>query len=103
MINKRLKTNSCELCNRTDLKLTFHHLVPRKMQRKNYIIKQFVSINLNNHGIYVCIPCHKMIHRKIGHRELAEVFNSKEMLLDHPEIKKFVAFNRKNNKRKNVN
>ena len=89
---------SCALCNRSDLKLTFHHLVPRKMHGKAYIEKLYPDVNLHTYGIDVCIPCHKSIHKHIEHRDLAERYATREALLEHPEIAKFVAFNRKQTK-----
>lgn len=83
---------SCELCGRTDLKLTFHHLIPRKMHSKKYVIKHHPEKDFTTYGIMVCIPCHKMIHKKISHRDLALTYFSKELLLEHDEIKKFVEF-----------
>lgn len=88
----------CELCGRSDLKLTFHHLVPRKMHGKKYITKLHPEIDLNTYGIMVCIPCHKMIHKKISHRDLALIYFSKELLLEHEEIKKFIEFQSKQTK-----
>lgn len=36
--------------------------------------------------------CHRMLHRVFSERELAARFNSAESLLEHPEIRAFVAW-----------
>lgn len=100
LLAMKTKGDKCELCNRMGVKLTFHHLIPRKMHGKQYIEKHFPDIDLNHYGIDVCIPCHKMIHRKIDHRSLALDFNTRDKLLAHPEIAKFVKFQSKQRKDK---
>ncbi len=92
---------SCELCNIDD-KLSFHHLVPKKMQGRTYIEKNFPDLDLNTYGIMLCSPCHKMVHRKIDHRTLALEYNTLDKLKAHEDIKNFVAFRRKSNKKKRV-
>ena len=81
--------SSCELCHR-DKALTFHHLIPKKNHKIKFIRKRFSSIDLNKHGIKVCKDCHKMIHKLIPHKTLALEYNSKDKLLMHPELNKFV-------------
>lgn len=92
---------SCVFCFSPE-KLSFHHLIPKKMHTKTYIKKQFPETDLNTYGITLCASCHKMVHRKINHRDLALKYNTLDKLLLHSEIKKFVAFRMKTNKIKRV-
>ena len=88
----------CELCQR-EKKLTFHHLIPKKNHKIKYIKKRFSSIDLNTYGILTCIDCHKMIHKLIPHKLLALEYNSKEKLLNHPELEKFIIWVRSQTKK----
>lgn len=90
----------CELCHRENIKLTFHHLVPRKMHKKKYVRNQHPDLDFNKHGIMVCIPCHKSIHLTFTHRELAQRFYTLERLLSSEQLKSAIAFNAKQEKMK---
>ena len=80
---------NCELCDR-EQQLTFHHLIPKKNHKINYIKKKYSSININTYGINICRDCHKMIHKIIPHKSLALEYNSKEKLQNHSDLKKFI-------------
>lgn len=82
---------NCELCNR-EKQLTFHHLIPKKNHKINYIKKKYSSININTYGINICRDCHKMIHKIIPHKSLALEYNSKEKLQNHSDLKKFILW-----------
>ena len=82
---------NCELCNR-EKQLTFHHLIPKKNHKINYIKKKYSSININTYGINICRDCHKMIHKLIPHKSLALEYNSKEKLQNHSDLKKFILW-----------
>ena len=90
----------CELCTRNNLKLTFHHLIPKKMHKKKYVLKIHPNKDFNKYGIVVCVACHKTIHNCISHKDLALRYFTITDLLSHSEIKKAVEFNSKQEKRK---
>lgn len=50
-------------------------------------------------GILLCSDCHSAIHRHIDHIELARFYHTKEALLGHPEISKFVKWVAKQDKK----
>lgn len=79
MRKRGARIGRCPCCSRT-VPLTFHHLVPKKMHRRNRYKKQYSRENLNR-GVYVCRRCHKGIHRIFDELTLAEKFNSLETLL----------------------
>ena len=83
--------NNCELCNRKK-QLTFHHLIPKKNHKIKYIRKKYSSLNINTYGIKICKDCHTMVHKLIPHKSLALVYNTKEKLQKHPELKKFIEW-----------
>lgn len=38
----------------------------------------------------MCRPCHTHLHGVLSEKELASAFNTRERLLAHPEIRRFV-------------
>ena len=99
---KNKTKEACELCGRADTVQSFHHLVPRKMHKKKKLVESFSDLDVNTYGIMVCSPCHKMIHKKINHYDLATKYYSLEKLKNHPDLSKFIAFQRKSSKNKRI-
>lgn len=82
---------TCALCER-ERPLTFHHLVPKKVHKKSILLKKFTKAEMQTMGLMLCTDCHKTIHRHIDHIELGRFYHSKEALLEHPEVGKFVKW-----------
>jgi len=80
----------CELCHR-EARLSFHHLVPRKLHSNKWFKKRF-SRDQMQRGINVCRECHSAIHSFIGHKELGRAYHSTERLLAHPKMASFVKW-----------
>ncbi|MGD8430381.1 MAG: hypothetical protein PVH31_08225 [Ectothiorhodospiraceae bacterium] len=80
----------CELCGRSASGLTRHHLIPRSRHRNRATRRRFGREALRNRILWVCRPCHSHIHRTLAERELAAEFHTRERLLRHPEIRRFV-------------
>lgn len=98
--------NICELCG-CESDLTKHHLIPKLRAKNKYKeIKEDPS-NL----IWICRSCHDQIHAIWTENELRDLYNTKEKLLDAPEMQKFVTWKKRHpdfkghskmsNKRKN--
>jgi len=83
--------HTCALCER-ERPLTFHHLIPKKVHKKSILLKQFSKDQMHTLGILVCSDCHKTIHKHISHIDLGKHYNTREALLEHPEIGKFVKW-----------
>ncbi|MFT7286772.1 MAG: hypothetical protein ACI87W_000881 [Halieaceae bacterium] len=73
------KTESCATCGRA-VPLGFHHLIPRKLHRRNYFRKHFDREVLNR-GIRICRECHNGIHRRYDEMILGKEFASLQALL----------------------
>ncbi|MCA8924455.1 MAG: hypothetical protein KDD82_21775 [Planctomycetes bacterium] len=81
----------CALCAR-ELNLTFHHLIPRTTHRNKWFRKTF-SFEERNRGLDVCPDCHGAIHRFVPNEKvLGRSFNTRELLLAHPELAAFVRW-----------
>lgn len=85
----------CELCNRSK-PLTKHHLIPRAVHTKKRFINRFGKEEMQKRGIMVCKKCHKGIHDIIpDEKELADKFNTLELLMADERIRKHVDWARK--------
>lgn len=84
----------CELCERGPMRLTFHHLIPKKTHSKMLKRKYFTRDELNR-GATICRPCHSTVHRVHDHETLAREFNTVEKLKEDEEIVKWIAYARK--------
>lgn len=82
--------NGCMLCGRK-VQLTFHHLIPKKMHRKPRFKRIYTKDEMET-GIKVCRLCHKGIHRRYDEMELAARLNTREALLNDPELARHFAW-----------
>ncbi|MGD8795601.1 MAG: hypothetical protein PVH51_02020 [Thiohalophilus sp.] len=80
----------CELCGRNEPGLTKHHLIPRTRHRNKRVKKLFSQDEMTKRILRVCRPCHHHIHRVLDEKQLALEYNTRDKLLDHPEIRQFV-------------
>jgi 5-methylcytosine-specific restriction endonuclease McrA len=76
--------SSCPLCHRK-IELTFHHLIPKQLHRRNYFKKNYSKEELQE-GVYICRQCHKGVHKSFTTMELAKSFNTLEKLQSDPAI-----------------
>ena len=80
----------CELCERST-PLTRHHLVPRTLH-KEFRKMGWTKKDLEFGVAMLCRPCHSAVHRHATERELAEVYNTVEKLLEHEQIHAFARW-----------
>lgn len=79
----------CELCKR-EKDLTFHHLIPVCLHSNKWFKKNFTKEEMEK-GIYICeIDCHPEIHRLIPEKEMGRYYNTKQDLLNHSKVKKYI-------------
>ena len=86
------KTDHCELCGRSMAALTKHHLIPRTRHRKKRNKRLFEREEVKTRILWVCRPCHNHIHDVLSEKELEACYNTRQALLGHPEIRRFVAW-----------
>ena len=88
--------DSCELCGRNDAYQNFHHLIPKTLHSNKYFAKRYDKSFMKTHGIWICKhECHKMIHGFIEEKELGLNYNTKEKLLQHDKVKKYIEWRKK--------
>ena len=83
-LTRASRIGSCPFCDRR-LPLTFHHLIPRKLHRRNRYRRRYTREQLAR-GLYVCRDCHDGIHRSYSEPELAEHFATPEALASDPVL-----------------
>lgn len=86
---------ACELCQRTGLKLTRHHLIPRKRHRRRSAQVRFDREEMHTRIAMLCRPCHATVHATLSEQELEAAYNTLETLAAHPDIVKFVGWVKK--------
>lgn len=83
---------SCELCER-EMELNFHHLIPRTCHKNKWFRKEFTFEEMKKNGLMLCKGCHKAVHKSVpNEKELGKYYNTKEKLLEHQNIKRFVEW-----------
>ncbi|MEO0436704.1 MAG: hypothetical protein AAF098_07335 [Pseudomonadota bacterium] len=90
---ERVSLELCATCGRAT-RLTFHHLIPKKMHRRQYFRKHFSKEKLNL-GVRVCRPCHTGIHKAFDEMTLAKNYNTLEKLLAEESLARHFAWVRK--------
>jgi len=65
-----IKQGSCQLCQRCTL-LTAHHLIPRKLHRRNWFRKHYTRTELQS-VVALCGDCHRALHKLYDEMRLAK-------------------------------
>lgn len=90
------KPEICELCGRSDSYLNFHHLIPKTLHSKKWYKANYEKEFLTSHGVWCCkYDCHYNIHQLVSEKELGMIYNTKEKLLAHPEVHKYIEWRKK--------
>lgn len=84
------EADACPLCQRETF-LTFHHLIPRKVHRRNRFKKRYSKDDLNR-GVYICGLCHKGIHTLFDEMELAQKLNTVKALRQNSRLRRHFAW-----------
>lgn len=84
----------CALCNREN-ELTFHHLIPVCLHTNKWFKKNFTKEQMDK-GIMICkYECHREIHNLIQEKEMGKYYNTKQLLLNHPKVNKYINWIKK--------
>lgn len=82
----------CALCGRSGPTLTKHHLIPRAMHDRRWARRRFGREEMRSRVLWVCKPCHRHIHATLSEKQLAHEYNTRQALLGHPEVRRFVRW-----------
>lgn len=83
----------CELCE-TDESTSFHHLIPRTLHSNRWFKARYSREEMSC-GLDLCRGCHKMIHELITEKRLGREFNTREKLLGHQKLGRYVQWKRR--------
>ncbi|MFE8070752.1 hypothetical protein QQM79_06805 [Marinobacteraceae bacterium S3BR75-40.1] len=92
MVQLPAQPDHCELCGRPVADLTKHHLIPRRLHRKKHFQRKFAREEMLSRILWVCRPCHNAIHRARNEQQLGMHYNTRERLLEIPELQEFVQW-----------
>ncbi|UNI17680.1 hypothetical protein JDV02_004005 [Purpureocillium takamizusanense] len=85
------RTEACELCGRTWIPLSYHHLIPRFVHEKAIKRGWHRREDLQNVA-WLCGACHRFVHHFRGHEDLARDYYTVERLLAEDEVRRFAAW-----------
>ena len=74
----------CPLCERRAA-LTFHHLIPRKLHRRQHFLKHYTREE-RNAGAMICRQCHDGIHKLFDEMTLGKRLNTLAALREEPSL-----------------
>ncbi len=80
----------CALCTRA-VRLTAHHLIPRKLHRRPRFQRRYTRGELNV-VVMLCEPCHRAVHRFHDEMTLGEHLNTLDALRGDPAIERHCAW-----------
>jgi hypothetical protein len=80
------QSQGCEICLRTQLPLTYHHLIPRSVHAKVLKRGWHPAEDLNNVA-WLCRQCHSFVHRCASNEELAREWYTVELLTEREDVR----------------
>jgi len=83
---------ACQLCGRTQLPLTRHHLIPQSRHNKGRTQRFFEKDEMLFRIALLCRPCHSQVHAVLDNATLMQQYNTVEALASQPDIAKFAAW-----------
>ena len=86
-----INIGKCVLCERNNLPITEHHLIPKTLHAGKYVKKRFTSDQMNE-TIDLCKACHKTVHANFSEKELARSFNTIETLRSTSQMSRFIRW-----------
>ncbi|OAA77357.1 hypothetical protein LEL_04180 [Akanthomyces lecanii RCEF 1005] len=85
------RASACEICERSWIPLSYHHLIPRfvhdKVVKRGWHRKE----DLQNVA-WLCGACHRFVHHFKNHEELARDYYTVERLLEAEEVQQWAGW-----------
>lgn len=78
------RASACEICDRSWIPLTYHHLIPKQMHAKAIKRGWHEQWRLNSVA-WLCRACHSFVHRMASNEELAKELWTVERLMEREE------------------
>lgn len=87
----RDQATGCEICDRSWIPLTYHHLIPRQAHGKALKRGWHTEDQLNNVA-WICRACHSFVHRVATNDDLAKYWYTVDKLLEREDVINFAAW-----------
>lgn len=84
------ESDVCPFCKRR-VELTFHHLIPKKVHRRQFFKKKYSRQELRQ-GLEVCRLCHDGIHDLFDEMKLAKELRTYEALVEHEAFRRHFSW-----------
>jgi len=88
---KQTRTEECEICERSWVRLTYHHLIPRSVHGK-VLKKKWHPESMLNSVAWLCRPCHSAVHHVASNEDLARSFYTVDLLLERDDVQKWKKY-----------
>ena len=88
------RVDYCSLCGREACDITEHHLIPKSIHKTKRFKKKFTVDEMNT-TTPLCQPCHRAVHQFYSEKELADNFNTIELLLGDEKVLSHVEWVKK--------
>ena len=85
------RPSGCEICNREQLPLTYHHLIPRQVHVKAVRRGWHKEWELNKVA-WLCRACHSFVHKIATNEELARDLYDVGLLLEREQVQRWAAW-----------
>ncbi|KAM5351773.1 hypothetical protein ACJ41O_004496 [Fusarium nematophilum] len=85
------RADACEICERSWINLSYHHLIPRFVHDKAVKRGWHRKEDLQNVA-WLCGACHRFVHHFKNHEELARDYYTVELLLEEEEVQRWAAW-----------
>lgn len=79
------RTEACEICERSWIPLSYHHLIPRSVHDKVRKRGWHEEWQLNSVA-WLCRACHGFVHRMASNEELAREWFTVERIMDREDV-----------------
>ncbi|KAJ4170505.1 hypothetical protein NW754_006643 [Fusarium falciforme] len=88
---RNTRTDACEICQRSYIPLSYHHLIPRFVHEKAVKRGWHRREDLQNVA-WLCGACHRFVHHFKSHEELARDYYTVDLLLEEDEVQRWAAW-----------
>ncbi|OAA71616.1 HNH endonuclease [Cordyceps fumosorosea ARSEF 2679] len=85
---RETRADECEICGRSWIPLSYHHLIPRFVHDKAVRRGWHKKEDLQNVA-WLCGACHRFVHKFRNHEELARDYYTVELLLAEEEVRQW--------------
>ena len=85
------RTEACEICERSWIPLSYHHLIPKQVHAKVLKRGWHEEWQLNSVA-WLCRACHGFVHNIASNEELARYFWSVELLREREDVQSWAKW-----------